>query len=60
MSLKTPCEVIVLCLFGFFIRLYAFFPEESRQYPIYIHAKAKVTSEHVFHHVEYNATSLVF
>lgn len=32
-----------------------FFSEESRQYPIYILATAKVPSEHTFHHVECNA-----
>lgn len=30
------------------------FSEESRQYPIYILAIAKVPSEHTFHHVEHD------
>lgn len=55
---KKPCEVIVLCLFSVLYQttcFFFFFSEESRQYPIYILATAKVPSEHTFHHVECNA-----
>lgn len=54
---KKPCEVIVLCLFSVLYQTicFFFFSEESRQYPIYILATAKVPSEHTFHHVECNA-----
>lgn len=41
MSLKTPCEVIVLCLFGFFIRLYAFFLKKVANTPFISMLKPK-------------------